>query len=344
MISKPLTYFFILALCKEALFSDEDNRIEAEVDSDDADGGLTVDDLKNELLNEENLKNLGGAISNFMQSDGGKQIGSMIMNGLKDGGGNVIMNQLLQGVGNLMQQQTSVGDAKRGDSGSLGAGMGGLSPELMGSLLNMMMQAKSGDPSGGGVDFNSIMQMLMSFNAQDSPMGYMNLIPTIMQMMTNSFTGPEAQKRELKHAEHTGMFPPIIEKLHIFVDHFVNSEMGAALMESTGASKALKMFSDERGNFSYPKFVEMFENHSFRKHWISIATKRVANFVSYFADPYTQKKFMTTFTLFVNNFLKGQGVPKAALLDPTLPNESLTALANYLSKKFLGQKIDSKHS
>lgn len=51
---------------------------------------------------------------------------------------------------------------------------------------------------------------------------------------------------------------------------------------------------------------------------------------------------MTTFTLFINNFLKGQGVPKTAHFDPALPNESLTALTNYFSKKYIGQKIDSK--
>lgn len=278
MANKFLLYLLVLALCKRALLTEEDNKIEVEEDET-----ISMDDIKKELLNEENLKNFGGAINNFIQSDGGKQIGNMIMSGLKDGGGNVIMNQLMQGVGNLMQQQTGVGEPKRGDTG----GQPALSPELLSNLVTLMMQAKGGE---GGFDMGAIFQLLTSLSSPDSPISYMNLVPNIVNMLAGSFSGPEAEKREAKHAEHAGMFPPIIEKLHVFLDHFVNSEMGAALMESTGANKALKMFADERGNFSYPKFVEMFENHSFRKHWISMATKKIATFVSYFADPYTQKK------------------------------------------------------
>lgn len=51
---------------------------------------------------------------------------------------------------------------------------------------------------------------------------------------------------------------------------------------------------------------------------------------------------MTTFTLFINNYLKAQGVPKPSLFDPALPTESLVAVVNFFSKKYLGQKIEAK--
>lgn len=289
MASKLFLHFLILILCNKALSSEDDNSIDVEDDFNDH--TLSVDDLKNEILNEDNLQNLGGVLSNFMQSDGGKQIGNMIMNGLQNGGSNVVMGQLLQGLGGIMQQQ-SQSESPEGESSRRGevGDQPGLSPELLGNLLSLFAQTKSsGDSSNSGIDLGSIVQLFLQFGGQDSS-GYMSLIPNILNIVQQSFTGPEAQKREAKHEEHRGVFPPIVEKLHVFVDHFVNSEMGSALMESTGVNRALKIFADEQGNFSYAKFVEMFENHSFRKHWLEMATKRVANFVSYFADPYTQKK------------------------------------------------------
>lgn len=270
-----------LAICKKASFSDEENMVEVESE----DSFPAMNEIKNELLNEENLKNIGGVINNFMQSEGGKQLGDILVNTLKDSGGSALVGQLLQGATNMLlqQQQTGVGDPTSRDSNGQGAG---LNPELMGNLLNMLIQSNA----AGGIDIGSIMQMVMNLAGQNSAGGYMNMMSNVLTMVGNSFMGPEAEKRAAKHAEHAGLFPPLVEKLHLYIDHFVHSEMGAAFFENTGANKALKVFADENGNFSYPKFVELIENHSFRKHWISMMTKKVATVISYFADPLTQKK------------------------------------------------------
>ncbi|KAI4460564.1 hypothetical protein MML48_5g00009996 [Holotrichia oblita] len=179
-----------------------------ETEDDYNDHTLSVDQLKNEILNEDNLKHLGGALSSFMQSDGGKQIGNMIMNGLKNGGSNIIMNQVLQGLGDIMQNQPQQPLSASGPKRSESASQQGLNPELIGNLLNLMLQAKSGDGSGGGgIDLAPILQLLVQFNGQDSSAGYLNLIPNVLNILAQSFTGPEAEKRELQHQEHAGVFP-----------------------------------------------------------------------------------------------------------------------------------------
>ncbi|KAI4460572.1 hypothetical protein MML48_5g00021443 [Holotrichia oblita] len=143
-----------------------------ETEDDYNDHTLSVDQLKNEILNEDNLKHLGGALSSFMQSDGGKQIGNMIMNGLKNGGSNIIMNQVLQGLGDIMQNQPQQPLSASGPKRSESASQQGLNPELIGNLLNLMLQAKSGDGSGGGgIDLAPILQLLVQFNGQDSSAG-----------------------------------------------------------------------------------------------------------------------------------------------------------------------------
>ena len=56
----------------------------------------------------------------------------------------------------------------------------------------------------------------------------------------------------------------------------------------------------------------------------------------------TRFRFTSTVQFFINNFLKGQGIPKAALFDPVHPTETISALLNHLSKRFFGYKYDYK--
>lgn len=51
---------------------------------------------------------------------------------------------------------------------------------------------------------------------------------------------------------------------------------------------------------------------------------------------------MSTTTFFVNSLLKSQGLPKSALFDTQRPTESLNALLNYITKKFLNTKYNFK--
>lgn len=106
----------------------------------------------------------------------------------------------------------------------------------------------------------------------------------------NSFIGPEAQGRAEQHQNHAWLMPPVLEKLHLMFDHFINSELGRAFIERLGAEKYAKMFMDENGNFQYEKFIELLENQSFRRHWIKMLTTKISEFLVYLADPKTHKK------------------------------------------------------
>lgn len=44
----------------------------------------------------------------------------------------------------------------------------------------------------------------------------------------------------------------------------------------------------------------------------------------------------------MNSFLKNKGFPKSAMFDPIKPTESLTAMANYASKKYLDLEVDAR--
>nr|XP_022902456.1 uncharacterized protein LOC111415147 [Onthophagus taurus] len=187
----------------------------------------------------------------------------------------------------------------------------------------------------------SFTESLVDVFSSNGPEIFQNL-PDLMDNI-KAFFGIEAQAREEAHKDHKSFLPPVLEKLHVFFDHFMHSPFGKNLWVKFEGDKYMKLFSDEQtGNFSYSKFVEMVENHSFRKHWLTMVTKKVSELLSYFADPYRQQNFVVTIQFFVNNFLQQRGVPKAALFDPSKPTETLSALVNYISKHYFGQKVDAK--
>lgn len=243
----------------------------------------------------------------------------------------------------------------------------GIDPSIISTVLSSLGSMQNTGGNKQGFDMESILGVLQSsgFGLSD----ILNYAPMLMQTI-ESFVGPEAYEREKEHEGHAWMLPPGIEKLHLLFDHFMHSDMGKAFIGNIGAEKFIKVFRDENGRLSYAKFVDLLENHSFRRHWIHMITTRLLDFVAYFADPYTQKKytnlqylftlfftlytktygckllicfrFVNTINFFVNSFLKGQGFPKAALFDSTRPTESINSLLNHLSKKLFNAKYNLK--
>lgn len=226
-------------------------------------------DMASSFLSNQGAENIGGILSNLAQSDQGKQIGDMLM-GM---GENKNANQILQSLGSLMQNS--------------GSG-GGFDPSIMASVLGAL---GDGNQGGGGENPMQLLSMLggMLGGAQDGGAGLMGMIPTLLSTIS-SFSGDEAQKRVSDHSGHAWFLPPVIEKLHIALDHFLNSELGISLMKTLGTEKFMKVFSDSNGKFSIEKIAELLENHSFRKHWIELVTRRIAGLISYFTDPSTQKR------------------------------------------------------
>lgn len=295
---------------------------------------------------------LGSLVSNFLDSEGGKQMGQMLMSGGAAGGA----GQILQGIGALMGQNAGGGGidlsmignviGMLNQGGESGKKSGGFDISMIGNLLSMMNQG-GGEPAketrarkNEGFDLSSAMNLASSFMSQEGSSDMTSYLPVVMNLF-NSFVGPEAEERAHSHADHAWYLPPIVEKLHVFFDQFLNSDMGKGFVTKLGAEKFMKIFSDGEGNFSVRKFVDLLENRSFRRHWIKIVTGRLAEMLSFMADPYTQKKYLSTGQFFVNNFLKGQGVPKSALFDPKRPTESIAALINYFPMKYMNLKMDS---
>lgn len=114
------------------------------------------------------------------------------------------------------------------------------------------------------------------------------------------------------------------------------------MFNTFGAERWVKVFADENGKFTYKRFIDMMENHSFRKHWIEMITDKLAGILSVVSDPTMQKKYLVTFQHFVNSIIRSQGLPKSTMFDPTRPPDSISALINYLVKTNFQMKINSK--
>ncbi|KAK9892900.1 hypothetical protein WA026_022579 [Henosepilachna vigintioctopunctata] len=167
-------------------------------------------------------------------------------------------------------------------------------------------------------------------------------MPLVMDFV-NSLYGPQAKEREKRHAGHSWLFPPVIEKLHLLADHFLSSDFGRKIMEMVGAEKIVKIFSDETGKFSYDKFVELMENHSFRRHWIHMLVLRMGKFLEQYSDPKMYEEYLQMGVYMVNGYLRKQGYPKTVTLNMNTPVQSLSSITNFFSEKYLGTKIDSKY-
>ncbi|KAF2892609.1 hypothetical protein ILUMI_13567 [Ignelater luminosus] len=280
--------------------------------------------MASSFLNEANTDNLGGIISNLVQSEGGKQLGDMLM-GM---GNNKNTNQILQSLGSLISQS--------------GGANGGFDPTILTSMLNVFQTSETDGKKQDGADASDLLSMFGNLMGQEGGMEtVMGVLPLLMNTVS-SFTGDEAQKRIDDHSSHSWYLPPVLEKVHLLFDHFMNSELGKSLMKSIGTEKFIKVFTDANGKFNFSKFLQLLENHSFRKHWIEMVTRRIAVMVSYFADPKIQKRFLTTVQYFINSFLKSQGFPKSSMFDPAKPTETLSAFLNFMFKKYLGYKINAK--
>lgn len=83
-----------------------------------------------------NLGAVGGLISNFIQSEGGKQLGDMIMGAATNNG--AATGQILAGIGTLLSAQNSGG-----------GGAGGVDPALLSNVLSMFADSASGGSLGG---------------------------------------------------------------------------------------------------------------------------------------------------------------------------------------------------
>nr|CAD7462880.1 unnamed protein product [Timema tahoe] len=316
---------------------------------------------------------LGGLVQGFLQSDGGRHLGDMLMGGGKPGagGGGNPAADILSGIGSLI--------ASTGANNQGGGGGGGIDPQLIGQMMSMFagggVSDEDGDnsvdinnnevgagngkrkPAAPGVDWESMLSLASTFMGAGGGQqrggggggmeGLLNLLPVLLQSVGGN-SGDQRQQpaRERRNSAASGgggspFVPPFLSGLYEYWDHFRRSELGQTLWKSSGMEATLQLFTDKEGNFQVTRIFSSLENHSFRRRWIKSLTSFVAEWVAHVSDPNTQTRYISTAQFMANNFLKAQGYHKGALFDPIRPAESLSHLTNAVFKRQFGLKVNS---
>lgn len=252
--------------------------------------------------------------SSFLQETLANQNGG----GGGGGGGGAGLAGIASIIGTLMQGDGSSGKSSENGAaqiiGSIGSmiasanGGNGFDPSIIGNVIEMFSGGSDSSSSnrkkrsneGSGLDtILTIAQAFMANNnnnnndnqgrKMNSKTGgnndnLMSLLPMVMQAIS-SFTGPEMEKTQEKHKDHSWVLPPFLENLHVMWDHFSNSELAEALWMKMGLNNVFKGFVGRDGKLDYDKLFDSLENQSFRRRWIKSATIFLSDWANYLADP-----------------------------------------------------------
>ncbi|XP_053619664.1 uncharacterized protein LOC128680492 [Plodia interpunctella] len=274
------------------------------------------------------LDAIGSVLSNLMQQkDTMNNLGAMLgqnLAGKNQGGG----SDLLSGLGSL-----------------LGGQDGKMDPTMMINMVSMFAQMGKNEQTNRqkrdtNNDFNleGLMNLASGFIGGKSN-GAENILPLIMNGLS-SLTDSESQKRAEDHKDHADFLPPFLEKVHLYWDLFINSELGKTVWEKSGLRKAMKAFIGPDGKVSFELMLSNFENHSFRRHWIKAAAKYLTDTVVSVAKPEVYQRYMTSIQYILNSFLDAQGLPKSTHLNLKNPTKSISSLVNFVLKKYLDIDTD----
>lgn len=239
---------------------------------------------------------VGGLLQSFLQTDGGRQIGDMLLNSRNSNSG---VSDIVSGIGSLLS----------------GNKQSSINPELIGHMVDMFATMGSGnnednniddnnnskEPSSGenNVQWESMLNLvtgLVSQKKQDNPLeGFMNILPILMQTISGGHVhreDPELEDVEehRKHQQASTFLPPFLANLYIYWDHFKDSELGRTLWTNSGLGAIFRLFTDKDGNFQIDRIFESMENASFRRRWIRSLTSFVADWVKHVSDPTTQTR------------------------------------------------------
>ncbi|XP_058116238.1 uncharacterized protein LOC131287884 [Anopheles ziemanni] len=167
-----------------------------------------------------------------------------------------------------------------------------------------------------------------------------NLLPLAVQAF-QSFTGPEMQRTQEKHKDHSWVLPPFLENIHVMWDQFTQSELAEALWAKLGLNAVFKGFVGRDGKLDYDKLFQSLQNQSFRRRWIKAATIYLAEWVNYIANPEVYQRYIGTGQMMANGFLQSQGYPKQTFIDINRPSETISNLIDHVAKRHLAVKISS---
>lgn len=293
----------------------------------DAARALLQDSLQNK---QDGFGTMGVVLQTFLQTDGGRQIGEMLMGGGKSsaGGGGGGAADIISGIGSLLAG---------GGNNQQGGGGGGINPELISHVVDMFAsgvqgnrdedsnnnvdennnEIKSGDDKfrkkkeageqdSGSVDWESMLDFAASFmssqggankdNSNGSPLeGLLNLLPVLMQSVNGGHrhyddATLENAEEHRRHEQASTFLPPFLANLYVYWDHFKDSDLGRTLWTNSGLEAIVRLFTDKNGNFQVDRIFESMENASFRRRWIRSLTSFVAEWLKHVSDPSTQAR------------------------------------------------------
>lgn len=172
----------------------------------------------------------------------------------------------------------------------LGGQDGKIDPAMIGSMISMfaqMNQPKSEQRQKRQTKKDNDFDLEGMLNMASGLLGNKNvasMLPTIMSTI-NSLSNPDSKQLADGHKDHANFLPPFLEKIHLYWDLFINSELGKTIWEKSGMKRALKSFTGPDGSLSFELMMKNFENHSFRRHWIKAAAKYLTDIVMHVAKP-----------------------------------------------------------
>ncbi|CAH0390758.1 unnamed protein product [Bemisia tabaci] len=345
--------FGLLVLAKFSVLRCESNHIDEESNPFiEAARSLLQDSLQ-----KKDGPGIGGILQSIMQTDGGKQIGDMLLQQTAKN------PDLLSNIGSLVSNiGSTLGDASNSAGGGGGGGnSGGFDPALIGQMMDMF-SGKSNDigndvdpkQDAGGIQWDSLMSVASTFMAQANSQGgqssgmegIMNLLPVLMNSIGGGHIHYEDKELEdveehKRHEQASSFLPPFLGILREYWEHFKQSELGQTLWNNSGLGRIFQLFVDKDGHFQVDRIFDSMENHAFRRRWIKSLTSFVAEWIKHVSEPATQKRYLATLQFIGNGFLKSQGYARAAMFDPARPAESLSFLADAVFKRQFGLKVNS---
>ncbi|XP_021926119.1 uncharacterized protein LOC110832943 isoform X1 [Zootermopsis nevadensis] len=317
--------------------------------------------LQDQLQNQGAAQAVTGLLQNFMQTDGGRNIGDMLLGAAKsNNGANAV--DILSGLGSILSSAT----AEQGKGNE-----GGIDPQLIGQMVSMFasqaMSGHNGDSDSNvdinnneiksgkgrkkvgtndaGIDWESMIGLASNFMASQGGAGggwegLLNMLPALIGGGDGS---NEVKRFHNKHQQHksTSYLHPFMETLYDYWEHFKSSELGQTVWRNSGLEATAQIFTDEDGHFEMERIFGSLENGTFRRRWIKNLSSFVAEWISHISDPATQTRYLTTLQFVGNGFLKAQGYHKGQLFDPARPAESLSHLVNAVFKRQFGLKVNS---
>lgn len=132
-----------------------------------------------------------------------------------------------------------------------------------------------------GVNLEGILSMASGLLGNKDTASFLPLVMNTLSSLSES----NVEKQAKDHKDHASFLPPYLEKLHLYWDLFINSELGKTVWEKSGLKKTFKVFTGPDGKINFDLVFKNFENQSFRRHWIKAAAKYLTDMVVHVAKP-----------------------------------------------------------